>query len=126
MEMKKKNFITLLVGCVSGMLFALGMCMCLLPEWNAFTLGVVLAAIGFVALTALFLVRFKMDGRKITFNWPLIGKIAFGTLGALTLGLGMAMIMVWKMMLLGIIVGIVGIVLLICLLPMCLGLKNED
>ena len=29
--MKKKNFVSLLFGTVGGILFALGMCMCLLP-----------------------------------------------------------------------------------------------
>ena len=33
------------------------------------------------------------------------------------------MIMVWNLMLPGILVGIVGIVLLLCLIPMCIGLK---
>jgi hypothetical protein len=42
---------------------------------------------------------------------------------ALVLGVGMCMIMVWNMMLPGIAVGIVGIVLLLMLIPMCLGLK---
>ena len=35
----------------------------------------------------------------------------------------MCMIMVWNLMLPGILVGIVGIVLLLCLIPMCIGLK---
>ena len=38
----------LLLGTVSGVLFALGMCMALLPEWNAFAQGVVLGAVGLV------------------------------------------------------------------------------
>ena len=42
---------------------------------------------------------------------------------ALILGVGMCMIMVWNLMLPGILVGIVGIVLLLMLIPMCLGLK---
>ena len=46
--MKKKNFVSLLFGTVGGILFALGMCMCLLPEWGAFTPGVVIAAVGAV------------------------------------------------------------------------------
>jgi len=33
--MKKQTFISILVGVVGGLLFSLGMCMCLLPEWNA-------------------------------------------------------------------------------------------
>lgn len=37
--MKKSSFVTMLLGTVSGMLFALGMCMALIPEWNAFKPG---------------------------------------------------------------------------------------
>jgi len=39
--MKKSSFITLILGTVSGVLFALGMCMALLPEWDAFTEGII-------------------------------------------------------------------------------------
>ncbi len=121
--MKKKNFITLIIGVVSGLLFSVGMCMCLLPEWNAFNQGIVLAAAGGVALLVLLIVRWKMDGRRIVFNWPVIARVLFGTAGALVLGTGMCMIMVWQMLLAGIAVGVVGIVLLLCLIPMCIGLK---
>ena len=34
--MKKSNFVAMLLGTVSGMLFALGMCMVLISEWNSF------------------------------------------------------------------------------------------
>ncbi len=124
--MKKKNFVTLIVGVIAGLLFSVGMCMCLLPEWDAFTPGVVTTAIGGVALLGLFIVRWKMDGKKISFNWKLIGKVAFGVVAALILGVGMSMILVWEMMLAGIAVGIIGIVLLLCLIPMCIGLKEND
>lgn len=33
--MKKKNFVSMIMGTVGGILFAIGMCMCLLPQWNA-------------------------------------------------------------------------------------------
>lgn len=122
--MKRQTFISILVGTIGGLLFSLGMCMCLLPEWNAFKYGVVCAAIGGVALLVLGIVSFIKSGKKIHFNFKTIGKILFGILGALTLGIGMAMIMVWNMMLWGIVVGIVGIVLLICLVPMCIGFKK--
>ena len=121
--MKKSDFITLVLGVVGGLLFGVGMCMCLLPEWNLFNQGVVAAAIGAVVLLALVIVRSVKAGKKFKINWKLTGKILFGTLGALVLGLGMCMIMVWNMMFQGIIVGIVGIVLLLCLIPMCVGLK---
>ena len=43
--MTKKNFVTLILGTVGGILFALGMCMAMLPEWNAFTPGIVVGAV---------------------------------------------------------------------------------
>ena len=44
----------------------------------------------------------------------------------MVLGLGMAMVMVFEgMMLLGMVVGIVGIVMLLFLIPMCVGLKDN-
>ncbi len=121
--MKKNDFITLVVGVLGGLLFSLGMCMCLLPEWNAFQPGVVCTAVGFVSLLILILVRCKKAGVKLHINWRLTGKIAFGVLGALVLGVGMCMILVWNLMLPGIAVGMVGIVLLLCLIPLFVGLK---
>ena len=121
--MTKKNFAFLVLTVVGGLLFALGMCMCLLPEWNSFTAGVVTTAAGGILLLALVIARCAKAGKKIRINWKLTGKIAFGTLGALVLGVGMCMILVWEMMLLGIAIGVVGIVLLLCLIPMCVGLK---
>lgn len=40
--MKKKDFVTLILSTVGGILFALGMCMALVPEWGAITPGVVI------------------------------------------------------------------------------------
>ncbi len=122
--MKKSTFVNLLLGTVSGLLFAIGMCMCLLPEWNAFTPGVAVTAVGAVTLLALGIVSWIRSGKKMRFNWKLIGKIAYGTVAALILGLGMCLIMVWQQMLLGILAGVVGIVLLLCLIPMCVGFQK--
>ena len=123
--MKKSQFIALLVGVIGGLLFSVGMCMCLLPEWNAFNAGVVVAAIGAVILLVLAIVcRVKSGKPAKKINWKLVGKIAYGTLSALVLGAGMAMIMELNMMLWGVVVGIVGIVMLLCLIPMCVGFKK--
>ena len=121
--MKKSAFINLVIGVIGGLLFSVGMCMCLLPEWGVFSQGVVIAAVGAVILLALAIVSYVRSGKKLKINWKLTGKVLFGTVGALVLGLGMCMIMVWNLMLQGILVGIVGIVLLLCLIPMCIGLK---
>ena len=122
--MKKENFVALLMGTIGGILFALGMCMALLPEWGAMTQGVIIGAVGLVVLLAMVIVRRKMDGKPaIVFNGRTIGITLLGVLGAIVLGVGMCMTMVWDMMIPGIVVGIVGIVLLLCLIPVIKGLK---
>ncbi len=125
--MEKKNFITLVLGVVGGLLFALGMCMCLLPEWNMFNTGVVLTAIGLVVIIATIFVYRKMSGAApIRINAKVVGKVLYGVVSSLVLGVGMSMIMVFEgMMIPGIIIGIVGIVMLLFLIPMCIGLKDS-
>lgn len=123
--MTKKDFITMILGTIGGILFALGMCMALLPEWNAFNEGVVLGCVGVVILLAMALMRRKMEGKPVIVKLTAktVGTILLGIAGALTLGVGMCMVMVWEMMIQGILVGIVGIVLLLCLIPVVKGLK---
>lgn len=123
--MKKSHFITLIIGVVAGLMFSLGMCMCLLPEWNAFTLGVVLTIIGGIALISMGVVAYvKHAKNKVSINWMLVGKISYAIISALILGVGMCLIMVWNLMVWGIIVGIVGVVMLLFLIPMFLGFKK--
>ena len=94
--MQKKDFVTLIMSTVGGILFALGMCMALLPEWNAMAPGIVTGAIGAVILLAMILVRRKMDGKPaIVFNGKIIGTTLLGVAGAIILGVGMCMTMVW-------------------------------
>lgn len=122
--MKKSSFFALTMGIVSGVLFALGMCMALLPEWEAFTPGIVLGAVGIVlALITVFVWR-KMENKPpIRLSGKTVLGIAVGIVGALALGLGMCLCMVWDHMVLGILIGVVGIVILLCLIPLTKGLK---
>lgn len=124
--MKKKNFVSMVLGTIGGILFAIGMCMCLIPEWNAFSQGIIVAIIGAVVLVTMLFTRRKMEGKpKVTLNGKTIATILLGIIGALALGVGMCMVMVWKnLMLPGIIVGIVGIVLLLALIPICKGIHD--
>lgn len=123
--MTKKNFMFLVLTVVGGLLFALGMCMCLLPEWNAFTPGVVVTTMGALVLLAIALVRWIMAGKPVAkVNWNKVGKIAYCVIAALVLGTGMSMIMAFEGLVIpGIITGIVGIVLLLGLIPVFKGLK---
>lgn len=124
--MKKKDFITLILSTIGGILFALGMCMCLLPEWNAFNAGVVVAVIGAVVLVAMLLVRRRMEGKPVIVipSKKVMGATALGIAGALLLGLGMCLTMIWSQLVFGVLVGIVGIVLLLCLIPLLKGIED--
>ena len=121
--MEKKNFISLIMGTVGGILFAIGMCMCLLPQWNAFNQGVVISVIGLVVLLIMLLVRRKLEGKPVIVKLSArtVGTVLLGIIGALVLG--MCMTMIWNSMAAGIVVGIVGIVLLICQIPAIKGIK---
>ena len=124
--MKKSSIAVIsILGTVGGILFAIGMCMCMLPEWGALTPGVVIAAAGLVVLLIMVMVRRKMEGKSIIvkISAKTVGTVLLGIAGALALGIGMCMTMIWSMMIPGIIVGIIGIVLLICLIPVVKGLK---
>lgn len=122
--MKKKDFVTLIMSTIGGILFALGMCMALMPEWEVLNQGIIIGVVGAVILLAMLLVRRKMDGKPaIVFNGRAVGITLLGVIGAVVLGVGMCMTMVWNMMIPGIIVGIVGIVLLLCLIPVVKGLE---
>lgn len=123
--MEKKKFIILIMSVMGGMLFSLGMCMCLLPGWGVFNQGVVVGVIGAIELLVTWLVYRKMSGKQpVKLNAKMIGKVVYGILTVLVFGVGMCMIMVFEnMMIPGIVVGIVGIVLILCFIPMCVGLK---
>ena len=62
---------------------------------------------------------------KISFKFVL--KVIYGIIAVLVFGVGMCLTMVYEgMMFYGIIVGIIGIVLLLCLIPMCFGWKKSE
>ncbi len=119
--MKKSTFVAMILGTVGGILFALGMCMTLIPEWNAFRPGVIMGVIGAVTLLAMVLVWRKMENKTpVKLSGKTIGASLIGIVGALLLGVGMCLTMVWSNMIVGI---IVGIVVLLSLIPFIKGLK---
>ena len=122
--MKKSTFVSMILGTIGGILFAIGMCMALIPEWNAFRPGVIMGVIGAVVLLIMVFVWRRMENKEpIKLSGKTIGATLLGIVGALLLGVGMCLTMVWSNMVAGIIIGIVGIVVLLCLIPFIKGLK---
>lgn len=122
--MKKSSFVAMILGIISCLFFGLGMCMAMIPEWNAFTPGVVVGCVGIVfALITVFVWRKMEHKQPIKITGKAVLTAVIGGVGALALGAGMCFSMVWGSMILGIVIGIVEIIILLCLIPLCKGLK---
>ena len=123
--MKKSSFTALMLGTVSGVLFALGFCMALIPEWNAFKPGIVFGSVGLLLGLITYLLWRKMEHKNpIQISGKTLPTLLTGILGALTLGIGMCFSMVWNKLALGIGIGLTGIVILLCLIPLTQGIKD--
>lgn len=122
--MKKSSFVALLLGTVSGVLFALGMCMALLPEWNAFQEGVIFGGIGLVLGVITVLVWCKMENKKLPkLSGKYLFRVIYAVVAVLILGTGMCLCLVWQQFVWGTLVGLLGIVMLIALIPMIKGIQ---
>lgn len=122
--MKKSSFVALVLGTVSIVLFALGVCMALIPEWNAFRPGVLFGCVGLLLGFITLIVWRKMEHRKpVHITGKAVLTVIVGVIGALALGVGMCFSMVWGNMVLGIGIGLLGIVVLLCLIPLTKGMK---
>lgn len=123
-KLKKSNFVALMLGTVSGVCFALGMCMALLEEWNMLTTGIIIGVIGLVlGLFTVYIWRKLENKPAIKLSKKAVSITVIAVLGALLLGIGMSLCLVVENFLIGTAVGLVGILILICLIPLTKGLK---
>ncbi len=118
--MKKDTLLEIILGTIGGLIFAVGMCMCLIPEWDLFNVGVVVSILGFIVLLCIIPVYRNSHPKKVhdKINWGIVFTWIIGVVGALVMGFGMSRVMVdnpeGTNMLIGIVVGVIG--LLICVL----------
>lgn len=100
-------------GTVGGLLLAIGMCMCLLPEWNAFVPGVVLAVIGAITLLAIWPVSRKASGKAfVHITGGYVAATLLGLIGAVALGIGLVNCL-QTVTVFGLAVGIVGLIFIL-------------
>lgn len=123
--MKKSSFVAMVLGTVSGVLFALGMCMALIPQWDAFGPGIIFGCIGLVLGLITLIVWRRMEHKEpVRISAKTVLTVIVGVVGALALGVGMCFSMVWGNMVMGIVIGLVGIVILLCLVLLTKGIKG--
>ena len=80
--------------------------------------------IGLPVLLADLIIWRRMEGKEpIRLSGKTLGTVALAVVGALLLGVGMCLSMVFGKMVLGIVIGLVGIVALLCLILLTKGLK---
>ena len=123
--MKKSSFVAMVLGTVSGMLFALGMCMALIPEWSAFRPGVIFGCMGLLLGLITLIVWRRMEHKEpVHISGRMLELTAVSIVGALALGVGMCFCMVWGKLVSGIVIGLIGIVILLSTVPLAKGLKG--
>lgn len=122
--MKKSSFVVMVMASSSGLLFAIGMCMALLPEWDVYGLGVILGSVGIVLSLVTLLVWRKMEHKApIRFTVKTMLTIVVSFAGILAFGTGMCFCMVYGRLIPGILIGIAGIAILMSLFPIVRGIK---
>ena len=122
--MKKSNFVAMILGTIGMVFFALGMCMALIPEWGMFRQGIVSGVAGLVILLITLIVWRRMEGKApVKLNGKTVGTVVLAAFGALILGIGMSLSMVFGKLVLGVVIGLIGIVVLLMLIPLTKGLK---
>ena len=129
--MKKETLLEIILGTIGGLIFGVGMCMCLIPEWNMFKFGIVVAIIGFIILLCIIPVYRSSHPKKEhkPVNWGIVLTWIVGFVGALIMGFGMSRVMVGEAttgdMIIGIITGVVGLVICVLNYPIYAYIKGN-
>ena len=129
--MKKETLLQIILGTVGGLIFAIGMCMCLIPEWNMFKVGVIVSVIGFIVLLAIIPIYRKNHPRKVhgPINWGIVLTWTVGVIGSLIMGFGMSKIMVGEAsqtdMVVGLITGVIGLIICVLNYPIYSYIKSN-
>lgn len=128
--MEKEALLEIILGTIGGLIFAIGMCMCLIPEWDMFTYGVVVSIVGFIILLCIIPVYRVNHPKKrdVSINYGIIVSWIIGVVGALVMGFGMSKVMVDGStktdMIIGMITGVIGLVICVLNYPIYSYIKS--
>ncbi len=129
--MKRETLLEIILGTIGGLIFAIGMCMCLIPEWNAFTAGVIVTILGFIILLGIIPIYRSTHPKKTRkpIDWALLTPWIVGVVGSMIMGFGMSRIMVGEAsttdMVVGLITGVVGLIICVLNWPIYAYIKGN-
>lgn len=121
--MKKSHFILLIVYTISLLILALGICTYTVPEWHLQVIGLPVSILGLVLVTLSWIIQRRLsDKGAVKVNLELTAKVTYIVLALLTFGGGFAFVTSGQL-LIGVILGLIGLLLLIGIIPVTVGLK---
>ena len=129
-NMKKETLIEIILGTVGGLVFAFGMCMALIEEWNLLVPGIITGIIGAIILLCIFPVYRKSHPKKEhkPIDKGLLATWIIGIVGSLVMGFGMSRVLVDGengLDILGMICGIIGLIICVLNYPIYSYLKDN-
>lgn len=130
--MKKETLLEIILGTIGGLIFAIGMCMVLIENWNTFIEGIIVGIIGFIILLLIIPIykksHPKKENKKQT-DWGIVATWTIGVVGALVMGFGMSKIMVGDAtktdMIIGLITGVIGLIVCVLNYPVYSYIKGN-
>ena len=130
--MKKDTLLQIILGTIGGLIFAIGMTMGLMKEWDLLIPGIVVGVIGFIILLSIIPIYRKNHPRKQErkeANVGLITAILIAIIGALIMWFGMSKVMVGNPsqteLITGIIIGVAGLIICVLDFPIYTYLKQN-
>lgn len=130
--MKKETLLEIILGTIGGLIFAIGMCMCLIPEWNLLKTGVIISILGLITLLFIIPIYTKNHPKKDRgpLNWGIIFTWIIGIVGSLIMGFGMSKVMIEtpssKDIIIGLITGVIGLIICVLNYPIYAYINNKE
>ena len=130
--MKKETLIEIILATIGGLVFAIGLTMCLIPEWDLLSIGVITSIIGFIILLCIIPIYRKEHPKKVSNKKIDLGLALtwiIGVVGSLLMGFGMSKIMVGSPskieIIIGMITGVIGLLTCVLNYPIYSYLKSN-
>ena len=130
--MKKETLLEIILGTIGGLIFAIGMCMCLIPEWNLLKTGIIISILGFIILLFIIPIYRKNHPKKERgpINWGILFTWIIGIIGSLIMGFGMSKVMIETPsstdIIIGLITGVIGLIICVLNYPIYAYINNKE